>query len=69
MVFDEDRLCHSRPLLRRLNALNVYQINLFQHINFMHRLSINDLPKHFNITFKKPDHKYPIKFSIFNYRL
>ena len=64
IVFDEDQLCHSRPLLQRLNALNVYQINLFQHINFMHRLSIDDLPKHFNNTFKKPDHKYKITFSI-----
>ena len=43
--FDEDWLCHSRPLLQRLNVLNVYQINLFQHLNFMHRLSIYDLPK------------------------
>ena len=50
VVFDEDRLCHSRPLLRRLNAFNVYQTNLFQHINVMHRLSIDDLPKHFNNT-------------------
>ena len=69
IVFDEDRLCHSRPLLRRLKALNVYQINLFQHINFMLRLSIDDLPKHFNKIFKKPDYKYSTKFSICNYSL
>ena len=35
----------------------------------MHKLSIDDLPKHFNNTFKKPDHKYPTKFSICNYSL
>ena len=69
IVFHEDPLCHSRPLLQSLNALNVYQINLFQHINFRHRLSIDDLAKHLNNTFKKPDHKYPKKFSIFNYSL
>ena len=34
----------------------------------MRRLSLDDLPKHFN-TFKKPDHKYPTKFSICNYSL
>ena len=33
----------------------------------MHRLSFDDLPKNFNNTFKKPDHKYPTKFSIYNY--
>ena len=69
IVFDEDRLCHSRPLLRRLTAFNVYQINLFQHLNFMHKLSIDNLPKNFNNTFKKADHKYPTKFSICNYSL
>ena len=37
IVFDEDRLRHSRTLLRRLNTLNVYQTNIFQHLNFMHR--------------------------------
>ena len=35
----------------------------------MHRLSIDNLPKNSNSTFKKPDHKYPIKFSICNYSL
>ena len=35
----------------------------------MHRLSIDDFPKNFHNTIKKPDHKYPTKFSIFNYSL
>ena len=69
IVFDEDRLCHSRPLLRTLKVLNVYQINLFQHVNFILRLSIDDLPKYFNKIFKKPNQKYPTKFSICNYSL
>ena len=63
IVFDKDRLCHPRPLLRRLNALNAHQINLFQHLNFMHRLIIDDLPKNVNHTFKKSDHKYPTNFQ------
>ena len=33
----------------------------------MHRLSIDDLPKQFSNTFKKPDPKYPTKFLICNY--
>ena len=64
IVYDENRFCQSRPLLRFLKALNVYQINLFQHLNFMHRFKIEDLPKN---TFKKPDHKYSTKFSFCNY--
>ena len=35
----------------------------------MHRLSIDGLPKHFNNTFKKPDHTYLAKFPICNYSL
>ena len=35
----------------------------------MHRLSIDDLPKNFYNAFKKPDHKYPINFSICNHGL
>ena len=36
IVFNEDKLTHSRQLLRALHALNVYQINLYQHLNFMY---------------------------------
>ena len=35
----------------------------------MHRFDTDDLPKIFNNTFKKPDHKYPTKFSVHNYSL
>ena len=38
-------------------------------LNFMRILRIDDLPKNSNNTFKKPDHKYPTKFSIGNYSL
>ena len=31
IIFNQNKLSHSRPLLRSLNALNVYQINLYQH--------------------------------------
>ena len=29
IIFNEDKLTHSRPLLRALHALNFYQINLY----------------------------------------
>ena len=31
-MFNEDRLSHSRPFLRKINSLNVYQTNLYQHL-------------------------------------
>ena len=63
LVFHEDKLAHSRPLLRSLNALNVYQINLYQHLIFMFKLNTNQAPSIFSDLIKKPDHKYPTKFS------
>ena len=38
IVFNEGRLSHSKPLFKTLNALNVYKINLYHHLNFMCRL-------------------------------
>ena len=38
IIFNQEKLTHSRPLLPSLNALNVYQINLYQHLNFMHEV-------------------------------
>ena len=69
IVFNEDKLTQSRPLLRSLNALNVYQINLYQHLAFMYKLNKNKAPPTFNELIKKPFHKYPTKFSENCYRL
>ena len=70
IIFNEDILTHSRPLLRLLNALNIYQINLHQHPNFMYKFQKTQAPKIFNMAFEKPTHKYPTQFSetIFKYR-
>ena len=52
-----------QPLLKNLNALNVYQINLFQGLNFMHRIKMGNIPEVFHETIKKLNHKYPTTFS------
>ena len=44
IVFNEDKIILSRPLLRSLNALNIYQINLYQHLAFMYKLNKNKAP-------------------------
>ena len=46
MIFNEDILTHSRPLLRSLNALNVYQMNFYQHANFMYKCKKNQAQKY-----------------------
>ena len=63
IVFNENNMTHSRPLLRSLNPLNIYLINLFQHLRFMYNFNKNKTPIIFNNLIKKPIHKYPTKFS------
>ena len=68
IIFDEDILTHSRPLLRSLNALNIYQINLYQHANFMYKFQKCQASKIFDMAFEKPTHKYPTQFPETNFK-
>ena len=63
IVFNKDKLTHSKPLFEHLNVLNVYQINIYQHLNFMHKFINNQIPSIFIDLIKRPDHKYPTNFS------
>ena len=47
IIFNQDRLTHACPLLKTLNAPNVYQINLLQVLLFMHKIKINSSPQIF----------------------
>ena len=69
IVYNKDKLSHSKPLLRNLNALNVYQINIYQHLGFMHRFNNDETPKVFNDIIKRPEHRYPTSFSSLNFTL
>ena len=46
-----------------------YQINMYQNVNFMHRIKIGNIPKVFYETVKKPHHKYPTTFSNLDYNI
>ena len=63
ITFNEGILTHSSPLLRSLNSLNIYQINLYQHTKLMYKFQKNQAPKILNIAFEKPTHKYSTQFS------
>ena len=63
IVFNKDKLNHSKPLFKNLNALNIYQINIYQHLNYMHKFTNNQIPSIFSDFIKRPNHKYPTNFS------
>ena len=69
IVFNQEKLTHSRPLLRSLSALKVYQINLYQHVNFISKVSNNVAPLIFSDMFQKPSHKYTTNFLQNNFNL
>ena len=63
IVFNEDKLTYYRPLLRSLNSLNIFQINLYQHLVFKYKTSKYKDPLTFNEIIKKPSRKYHKNFS------
>ena len=62
-VFNKDKLTHSKPSFENLNAFNVYQIHIYQHLNFKHEFINNQIPSIFPDFIKRPGHKYPTNFS------
>ena len=56
ITFHANRFDHSRPLLKEMNALNVYQINLIQTLKFMHKTKYGINPRIFLPKFCEVDH-------------
>ena len=65
----KNRLTHSRTLFKRLNALNVYQINLYQISAFMYQLKNGTIPKIFINNFSNVEHSYPTRFAANSFQL
>ena len=69
IIFHKDRLTHTRPLLKRLKALNVYQINLYQVTSFMYQVKKCTIPKIFNSDFSAVEHSYSTRFALNSFQL
>ena len=63
IICNEERYSSSRPLMKKLNILNIYQLNIYQTLNFMFKTKENTTPVLFQKKFKKSKHKYPTNFS------
>ena len=69
IIFHKDRLTHARPLMKKIKALNVYQINLYQITSFMYQVKNGTLPKIFNDNFSSVEHSYPTRFALNSFQL
>ena len=68
IIFNQDRFTHVRPLLKTLNALNVYQINFLQVLPFMHKIKTNSSPGNSLHQFQAISHKYATRYSRNNFK-
>ena len=59
IIFFADRLPHARPLMLDMNALNLYQINIYQNSILLYKAHTGTAPSIFVNTFSKIDHNYP----------
>ena len=64
IIFNRSKTSPSEPLFLSLNVLNVYQINIFKSVQFMHKIKNKKVSHIFLKLFEVPCHDYPINFSL-----
>ena len=67
ILYSKDRLSHTRELFKPCKVLNVYQVNIWKNLVFMHQINSCTVPTIFLNKFKKPTHNYPTNFAGTNY--
>ena len=68
IIYNKDKFTHSKPLMRDMNALNAYQIYIFQVLKFIYKSKHNLNPRVFDNTFTEIHHRYPTRFSRSNFK-
>ena len=58
IIFNQDRFTHTCPLLKTLNAPNIYQRNLLQVLLFMQKIKTNSSSRIFLHHFQTVNHKH-----------
>ena len=66
IIFTQSKTLSSEILFLSLNALNVYQINIFQSVQFMHKVINKNTPHIFLKLFGVPCHYYLKNFFLIN---
>ena len=58
-IFFADRLAHAKALILEMNALNVYQINIYQDLILLYKAHSRAAPSILFNKFSKVNHNYP----------
>ena len=62
IIYNKDKFTHLKPLMRDMNVLNVFQINIFQILKLMYKSKHNLNPRVFGNTFTEIHHGHPTRF-------
>ena len=46
-MYSQDRLTHTKELFKECEVLNVYQVNIWKNLVFMHQVNSNTVPTNF----------------------
>ena len=63
IIYNKDKFTHWKPLMRDMNTLKIYQINIFQVLKFIYKSKHNLNPRVIDNTFTEIHHRYPTGFS------
>ena len=67
IIFRQNKLAHTREHFKENNILNIYQLNIFSNLLFLHRVKNGKVPNVFLSKFLRSLHHYPTSFSQNNY--
>ena len=60
-------MTHVKPLLQSMNASNIYQLNIFKILLFMHKVKNNQTLNIFNNIFSNLENKYNTRLCEHNF--
>ena len=66
-TFHENKFAHTRTYFKGNKILNIYQLNIFDKLLFLHQVKNGKAPNVFLSKFLRPSHHYPTSFSQNNY--
>ena len=59
IIFHENKFAHTSEHFKENNILNIYQLNIFNNLLFLHRVKNGKAPNVFLSKFLRPSHHYP----------
>ena len=67
IIFHKNKFVHTREHFKENNILNIYQLNIFNNLLFLHRVKNRKAPNVFLSKFLRPSYHYRTSFSQNNY--